>query len=537
MVVSCKKKLPDGETCPVCGYNKEKHVLRSTLGKHFYRWPPTEIAKLAGTEKGVHGNTPFYDREETLEKYKSPLKSKNRTLTKTIVIKLSLSNTQKRYVRKFLQRYMHIVHSLLKPMWNKLSDPQIKTILSKTAVVHARLQTGATIEGVRASRKALVEKTQKEIKFWETRNSKRAEEKKKLEKKYQAVLDKDKPPNLKRLAYRASGNSSLLQGDLENYTWGRGLKFTLNVSTKNRKLGCSRRPGRSIVLSAKRNKLFNRYLKRANGKFSPCMLFEKNGEFYVGVVFTLVCPQTISKQNNITVSPKEVCGIDLGASWEDDNFVVFDDGHRISAIGRQTYSNLAKKNHRIWNLREKSGGKLARYDRMQRQRKHWHEQVAREVIKYVRSRGLKVIVLEKLDNVKRGKKNSNKTQRKRLTSWNYRVFTAELENLAKDAGVKLIYAHPAYTSRMDSSLLTSEGLPTAEWEASKSKGSGRRVSRGKYASAHAGTIDADVNAARNIRAKGLSVLVKWGKLSSYSPGASSCNHHNLSQSEVKAQQN
>lgn len=514
MTTPCKKNLKEGETCPGCQYNKEKYVLKSTLSKCYYNWPHDEIAKLAGTEQGTHGNTPYFFRE-VLEGYKSP-----ETVTKTVCVPINANYITRRQIKRWLRRYMHCVREYSRADWHGLTPNTANFPALQTTVVDycAKPQAEWQNKSAKESRLALLKSTErsiewmceqrsyhmeakreKKVKSWD----KRIQAKQQTLNKFKKVVIENRQPRLIRLVYRASGNNSAIDTELVRHNGDRSVKVTVNISTEGRRINSKKNPGKSLVFYGRRSKLFNKYLRMAGGKYAPAMLYysKRTGSLMLGVVFQL--PYRMQNKYH----PDEVCGIDLGCSWKDENCVVFHDGHRINTINDLPFEDMAKKVRKVNDIREKLGRKTKSCTRVAAMKENWWGRLAFEIINYCKSKGYKCIVLEDLKGIKQGKGDISKKQRRRQIAWSpSTLLTALHERAAMLGGLRVISVNPAGTSQGDA---RSGGLIT-----------GKRTSRGEYASADGVTVDADVNAACNTRAKGLERLESQRKLS-VCPDASS----------------
>lgn len=219
--------------------------------------------------------------------------------------------------------------------------------------------------------------------------------------------------------------------------------------------------GIQIKLPSKKHKHFLKYYEDKNWKLKKSIRLYKNdkGRFFVDVFFEREKPEKREQG--------EAIGIDIGYK----KLLALSNGECFGENLERIYEKISRK---------KQGSK--RYKRALVER----DNIINREINKLNLIGIKLIVVEKLKNVKKYKRKAKKISRKfmnKLQRWCYPKVLGKIQRLCEETGIELKFINPFYTSQMCCKC----------GAICKSNRKGEI-----YKCACGNIMDADVNAARNI---------------------------------------
>jgi len=175
--------------------------------------------------------------------------------------------------------------------------------------------------------------------------------------------------------------------------------------------------GNRITIPAKRTKVFNKWYEHPNSKLlQGCLLFED----YIILNFEVIEEFKIEGKN---------IGIDIGKT------------KIISTSEKEFFGReFDKINNKI--KRKKKGSKTKKRALIER------DNYFSKVVKSVPLENVKIVVVEDLKDLKKGKKpNRSRAFRKSLRHWNYPEIISRIENKAQENRICLVKVDPRNTSR------------------------------------------------------------------------------------------
>jgi putative transposase len=214
----------------------------------------------------------------------------------------------------------------------------------------------------------------------------------------------------------------------------------------------------------------------------------RNGQYFLNVAIEIECDRRY-------VSKDKAIGVDLGrkaiAATSTDNQW---DGEQLT----KTRDRYSKTRANVQSKRSRSSRRLLR--RLSGRERRFQQWVNHNISKSIVSEAKKncaAISMENLTNIRQSlnTKPRTKQERRKTNNWAFYQLRTFIEYKANIAGIPVVFVPPAYTSQ------TCSSCNHIHPDSAKSYRSGKR-----FVCGHCGAnIDADINAARNIAAYGVSI--------------------------------
>jgi IS605 OrfB family transposase len=213
----------------------------------------------------------------------------------------------------------------------------------------------------------------------------------------------------------------------------------------------------------------------------------KKGDYYINICVEIPTqpPGKTPKVIGVDLGRRDIATTSEGDAWS---------GEQIQAT-RDRYSKVRSN---VQSKRTRSSRKLLRrlQGREQRYQKWLNHNISKELVTKAKQ-GNAALAFEDLTNIRESlnEKPRSKTERRRTNNWAFYQLRLFVQYKAVIAGVQVVFVPPAYTSQTCSQC--GHIHPTK----GKSYRNGKRFKCGHCGFEH----DADVNAAKNIAALGLSI--------------------------------
>lgn len=234
-----------------------------------------------------------------------------------------------------------------------------------------------------------------------------------------------------------------------------------------------------LCLKLARHRQADRWLKRAVG-FDTADLVERPSGLWLNLVLTVTPPLAQKRGDG-------VIGVDLGVNRP----VVTSDG---AFIGKRRWKDVEARYFRHRRSLQAKGTKSAlRRLRTQRRRQRrfrldCDRVLAKRLVTQALERGARTIVLENLKGIRMRTKQRGRRQRRRHHGWSYAQLRVCIGSKAEDAGLVVAVIDPRHTSQRCNHCGHTSRL--------------NRPSQSRFSCRDCGhKIDADLNAARNVRWK------------------------------------
>ena len=322
-------------------------------------------------------------------------------------VKLYLTRDQRSLVIQTMDEYIRTVNSLV-------SDALNGVLLSKytSADVTAELPSAVRNQCIRDAG-SIVRKYSKELRKSENLKKKLASQGKPVSVKEPAV------PVLKRpCCYINNQNFKVRKGNIE---------FPVMISGKSKRLSIRTK------MTEKQRELFE------HARFGTMRIVFKGDRIVAQIVYEVKEPEPAEEGN--------IMGIDLGikcpaVSYTSDGGVRFYGNGRKNKYMRRYF---AKKRKDLQKARQMKAVRRIN-DKEQRIMKDIDHKISRQIVDTAVSHDVKVIKMERLENVRSATRTSRKNNRS-LHSWSFYRLSQFVEYKARLAGIKVEYVNPAYTSQ------------------------------------------------------------------------------------------
>ena len=322
-------------------------------------------------------------------------------------IKLYMTGEQRDLIVKTMNEYISTVNSLV-----SVATEGIDISKYTTAEVSANIPSALKNQCIRDAR-SIIKKWNKEKLKYETRNKKLAEGKSSLKIKEPTV------PVLKKPCCYINNQNFKVHHDL--------IEFPVIIN------GRSKRICVGTKMTDKQKAIF------AGSKLGTMRIVYKGSKIVAQIVYEMTEPEQKGSGN--------VMGIDLGikcpaVSYISDGNIRFYGNGRKNKYMRRHYKYLRKKLQHAKHM-----DAVTRIDnKEQRIMKDIDHKISHDIIKTAAAHDVKVIKLERLQNIRSTTRKSRKND-KSLHTWSFYRLSQFIEYKAKLAGITVEYVNPAYTSQ------------------------------------------------------------------------------------------
>jgi IS605 OrfB family transposase len=215
----------------------------------------------------------------------------------------------------------------------------------------------------------------------------------------------------------------------------------------------------------------------------------KRGDYYINICVDLPTQPTgkTPKVIGVDLGRRDIATTSTGKSWSSKQIQGVRD--RYSKVRANVQSKRSRNSRRL--LRRLSG-------KEHRFQKWLNHNISKQLVNEAKPSGA-ALAFEDLTNIRESlnEQPRTKTERRRTNSWAFYQLRLFVQYKALIAGIPVVFVPPAYTSKTCSRC----GHIHPETDKKKSYRSGKRFKCGHCGFEH----DADINAAKNIAALGLSV--------------------------------
>ena len=322
-------------------------------------------------------------------------------------IKLYMTGEQRDLIVKTMNEYISTVNSLV-----SVATEGIDISKYTTAEVSANIPSALKNQCIRDAR-SIIKKWNKEKLKYETRNKKLAEGKSSLKIKEPTV------PVLKKPCCYINNQNFKVHHDL--------IEFPVIIN------GRSKRICVGTKMTDKQKAIF------AGSKLGTMRIVYKGSKIVAQIVYEMTEPEQKGSGN--------VMGIDLGikcpaVSYISDGNIRFYGNGRKNKYMRRHYKYLRKK---LQDAKHMDAVKRIN-NKEQRIMKDIDHKISHDIIKTAAAHDVKVIKLERLQNIRSTTRKSRKND-KSLHTWSFYRLSQFIEYKAKLAGITVEYVNPAYTSQ------------------------------------------------------------------------------------------
>ncbi len=249
--------------------------------------------------------------------------------------------------------------------------------------------------------------------------------------------------------------------------------------------------GITLMCGRKKFKLsignYQRALLRGQKPTAATLNKTKKGDYYINICVDLPTEPTgkTPKVIGVDLGRRDIAATSTGKSWSGEKIQATRD--RFSKVRANVQSKRTRSSRRL--LRRLSG-------REQRFQKWLNHNISKQLVKDAKSSNAS-LAFEELTNIRQSlnQKPRSKKERRRTNNWAFYQLRLFTEYKANVAGIPIILVPPAYTSQ------TCSRCHHVHPVKGKSYRSGKKYKCGNCGFEH----DADINAALNIAALGLSV--------------------------------
>ena len=321
-------------------------------------------------------------------------------------IKLYMTKEQKSFVVVTMNQYINTVNSLVSVATNGTSISQYTT-----ADVNANLPSALTNQCIRDA-KSIVKKYNKACRDAERKNAKLAKQGKGI--KFAATI----PVLRKPCCYVNNQNFKIK----DNH-----IKFPVLIN------------GKSKCVSIRTSMTDYQKLKFASAKLGTMRIVRKGNKIVAQIVYEIAEPEYTDDGN--------VMGVDLGikcpaVSYTSDGNVRFYGNGRKNKYMRRHYKCLRKKLQKAKHI-----DAVKRINnKEQRIMRDIDHKLSHDIIVTAVVHNVKVIKLERLQNIRSATRTSRKNNPS-LHTWSFYRLAQFIEYKAKLAGITVEYVNPAYTSQ------------------------------------------------------------------------------------------
>ena len=322
-------------------------------------------------------------------------------------IKLYMTGEQRDLIVKTMNEYISTVNSLV-----SVATDGIDISKYTTSDVSANIPSALKNQCIRDAR-SIIKKWNKEKLKYETRNKKLAEGKSSLKIKEPTV------PVLKKPCCYINNQNFKVHHDL--------IEFPVIIN------GRSKRICVGTKMTDKQKAIF------AGSKLGTMRIVYKGSKIVAQIVYEMTEPEQKGSGN--------VMGIDLGikcpaVSYISDGNIRFYGNGRKNKYMRRHYKYLRKK---LQDAKHMDAVKRIN-NKEQRIMKDIDHKISHDIIKTAAAHDVKVIKLERLQNIRSTTRKSRKND-KSLHTWSFYRLSQFIEYKAKLAGITVEYVNPAYTSQ------------------------------------------------------------------------------------------